>query len=236
MIHAGCYDAPTVAPYPEPWLIDDFSNTNGYPIDPHFEPWGCRPFDDAHPMSASDCNVTTDPYSTSDDHKTVLHLGAWLYPLSNDDIFDRAEVATYVRDAQEYDLRPYARFMFSWKIIIKPSAPLNLDLLRLKLQIFCTRTPAAHGGVPSRPFLVDPIAIPTPAAQPEDNDWVVGDVKLADFGPAEDLVGSDKVKYEQDCLAHADGFKFTIDSNYRVYEGYKARVDLYIDDVKLEPQ
>jgi hypothetical protein len=235
MIPAGCYDAPTVAPYPGPWLIDNFSDSNGYPTDPHFEPWGCRPSDEAHPIGDSDCNTRKDPDPASG-RTTVLHLGAWLYPMSNgDDTFTRAEVATYVRNGQEYDLRPYAQFTFSWKIIIDPNAPLRFDGMYLKVQIFCTRTPAADSSVPLLPFLLKPIQIFTHGPPtPEDNQWRDGDLRQLDFGKAE-LSGAE-AEYRNACLAHADGIKFTIDSTAKVYSGSKARFDLYVDDIILKPQ
>lgn len=232
MIHAGCYDAPTVAPYPEPWLIDDFSDPNGHPIDPHFEPWGCRPSDDAHPIGASDCNTMKDPDLSSG--RTVLHLGASLYPYSNgDDTFTRAEVATYVRGAQAYDLRPYDYFSFSWKILIDRRSPLDLGQTSLNAQIFCTRTPAADGKVPSKPFLLNQISIPI-----QDNYWIDDlDLKMAGFNPAEAARLADaSEKYRQDCLANADGIKFTIDSAKTVEFGKSVPFDLYVDDIMLKTQ
>ena len=226
---ACCYDAPTVNPYPGPWLIDDFSHGNGYPSDPHFERWGCRPFDEAHPIADSDCNVTSDPAGTPG-RETVLHLGARLYPPDNEnDTFARAEVATYVRQAEAYDFRVYSYLLFSWKLVFASGDAVDLSKILLKVQLFCSRASDADGALSSKPFIVKSINPTNQVGQWNNQEALDLSQFAATENPPDDQRGEVTV---DSCLACVDGIKITADSGGKPLVSAVV-LNLYVDDIKL---
>ena len=251
---AGCQDARTVNPYPGNWLIDDFEDADGFPkarfeaadgfSKARFERWGCWPLDGEHPIDADGCNRVPDPGLRNNDGNHVLHLGAALYPPmgDGDDTFTRAEVGTYVHDAQLLDLRPYlgshGSFWFSSKLVLKSGAADSLsgNSLYLKAELWCTsaRRVDVDGGLPTKPFVVKSIEykvanlIKFTDAPPQ---WISND--LSDFGTPE---LSNNAPDVQDCLARVNGIKITLDSNGQVQSNHEVKFDLFVDDISLQPK
>jgi hypothetical protein len=206
---AGCYDTPTVAPYPSNWLIDDFEGESGHPKAFGFEPWECRPQDTGHPIDS--CEVIPDPDASTN---KVLHLGAKLYPYEDGgDTFTRAEVATFTEWPQ--DLTSYAELelwaKLSWE---------GMALPNLKAQLSCIGVRLPGGGISTNPSLIIELT------EPQSN-WQHYSLQLADF--------LEKVT-STECLAHVDGIKITVDSNYQLKNGETERFNLYVDDIELVPK
>jgi hypothetical protein len=242
---AGCHDAGTVNPYPGTWLIDDFEAADGFPTDPSFERWGCRPLDGEHPIAASGCNRVVDldlhPDAGSNGNH-VLHLGAALYPMpteGHDDTFTRAEVGTYVPDALPLDLRPYSLFSFWWKVGLDPEAANSLDPLTLYLrpELSCTTARVGDAAVPKNPFVLGKVTIQVKTDPVESAvNWQNSILKTADFTNSE--YSSDQQglsTWLPKCLSRVDGIKITLDSNKAVKPNHKVNFDLYVDDISLQP-
>jgi hypothetical protein len=214
-ITAGCFDVHTVDPGRR--LIDNFTNPDGYPTDPSFERWACRPVDETRQILNRDCdsNITS-----IDGHESVLHLGATLFP--SDGTFTRAELITYAEMNQ--DLTPYAKFWFSWKLV--PGDSTLPAAMLLKVQLTCTSVRDADGGVNHNPRILWNVSTPKP-------DWQESSGGL----PAPDGFGqpeNDPPINQQDCLAHVDGIKVTVESDPTALQ--HQRFDLYVDDISLEPK
>lgn len=245
---AGCQDTTTVDPYPGSWLIDDFEASNGTPADPNFERWGCRPWDDQHPIEAEGCNVIPDPGSHAGVASNVLHLGTALYPLMPDDTFTRAEVLTWVRQAHILDLRPYRTLVLSWRIALMSDVAESLAVtsgqskrtIVLASQLLCTRTQPAAGSESGyyMPWIVFRDVVPVD----EGSSWNrAHSIDISAFGPSEkstmfSLPVWQKAAWVQDCLAQVDGIKITVDSNGAVLSGHTVPFDLYVDDILLQPR
>jgi hypothetical protein len=210
---AGCFDVHTVDP--RSWLIDDFKNRDGDPTDPSFERWACRPVDENHQIDNTDCNTTA-----IDHHDSVLHLGATLSPGDKD--FKRAELITSA--TLNHDLRPYARFWFSWKLEWGDQA-LSANAL-LKVQLTCTSFRDLDGAVSDNPCVVKTVSPnfgwngPIP-------------LELSTFDPPDDH--SPRTN-PQDCLTLVDGIKITVQSDATDQSAGPGRFDLYVDDITLEPR
>jgi hypothetical protein len=212
-ITASCFDVHTVDP--ERRLIDNFTNPDGDPTDPSFERWACRPVDETHQIGPHDCNITS-----IDTHESVLHLGATLIPGDKD--FTRAELITFADLTQ--DLTPYARFWFSWKLV-SDDPPLSAATL-LKVQLTCTSVWDADGGVNQYPRVLWTVVNPTFGWQESSAGLPARD----GFRPPEDFPTIN----QQDCLAHVDGIKITVESDPKQQQ--YPRFDLYVDDISLEPK
>lgn len=215
---AGCFDVhPVVGP--DPLLLDDFTDSNGYPSNYHFERWQCRPVDGNHPIDDQDCNITAD-YQT--DHDSVLHLGATLYPPGDlTGPFFRAEVVTYAAPGLNL-LSPdyYSSFVLSAKLEsrVQP-APFNPTLT---VQLMCTH--ATTKAVSSNPAVLAKLEYTY-------GTWERFERNLEEFKVPEDLPADEKVKV-QECLARVDGIKVTVDSSADTPSTF----DLYVDDIWLEPR
>jgi hypothetical protein len=212
---AGCFDVHTVDPGRR--LIDNFENLDGDPTDPSFERWACRPVDETHQMGSNDCNI-----SSIENHESVLHLGARLFP--GNEMFKRAELITSAEQPQ--DLTPYARFLFSWKLV-SGDPPLSAATL-LKVQLTCTSIRDADGRVSTNPCVVKTVL---DSYDPDRNsDWNGPlPLELSDFAPPEGFLPKPNL---QGCLARVDGIKITVQSDSSALASF----DLYVDDIGLEPK
>ncbi len=230
---AGCYDTPAREPYPGDWTVDDFQHDSGaaqpagYRL-PRLDQWECRPRDSAHPIDK--CEVIKDPGSSKnpdsfqDQPAMVLHLASTLLPAGEDDYFSRSEVATFIDPPQ--DLTGYASFFLRAKLDWSGAKP------NLKIQLTCSRVRDAHGGVTRNPCVL---------WQPEmcrdvSCDWISGlTLDLTGFKPPKELVDNGGAVNSNECLAHVDGIKITVDSNASTAEG-RVPFNLYVADLKFIPR
>jgi hypothetical protein len=206
---SSCFDVHQVAP--ERWIVDDFAAPDGGTrpdggAATGFEPWGCWPQKD------TDCEFTTV------DGRTVLHLGAVIFSAKDP---KRAEVATFA--APPIDLTPYNRLGFGAKLGVGMPAPLNL-----KVQLTCDSVLAKKDHQPT----ANPRILTTFA--PKDSEHLeLYDAVFEEFSvPADGQNPVDK----QDCLAHINSIKITVDFNYEAQIIEETRVDLSVDDIWLEPR
>lgn len=220
---SSCFDVRQVDPgY---WIIDDFDSPdggtrpNGGGAATGFERWGCWPQDKV-PIDNGDCNVIT----TVDGH-TALHVGATIEkpPI---DYSERAEVATFA--APPIDLTFYDQLGFNAALVVE--APNLFENLNLKVQLTCDSVLAETDRG------LEPTANPRvfTAFEPQhDGGWHRYDRLLEEFVvPQEDP----PIVNKQHCLAHVNGIKITVDFNSQVTKASSRRVDLYVDEIWLEPR
>ena len=231
-ITGGCFDVHKVDP--GRWLIDDFKSPDGDPTDPNFQRWACRPVDESGQIGNDNCKTT----SIDSNHKSVLHLGATLIP--GDSLFTRAELITYAEPNQ--DLTPYAKFWFSWKLV-SDDPLLSPSGTNLKVQLTCTSVRDAHG----KPVSTNPRVILTVSNyqavldyKKNHSDWDGWQQTSADLFGALGFWRPENTPVsninQQDCLAHVDGIKVTVESDTSVPQPQRASFDLYVDDISLEPK
>jgi hypothetical protein len=222
-IAAGCYSTPTVDPYPGPWRIDNFDDSNGDPEAPLFDHWECRPRDSSHPISK--CEVIADPVPDPDKPgNKVLHLGSTLWPLeAGRDYFTRSEVASFIE--RPLDLTPYGAIRFRVKLDVSPSlAPL------LKVQLSCTHQQSGGEGPSPTPCVIATVISDKQIDPSRYNSWLVLEPNLSKFSDPENTVGGVAA-----CLTGIDGIKITVDSDKKVENGRSEEFDLYVDDIELVP-
>jgi hypothetical protein len=223
-IVAGCQSAPTVNPYPEDWLIDDFEDGDGETEShgfaaPLLDHWECRPKDSTHPIS--ECKVTADPEPDPDHPQNkVLHLGSTLGPIEDGGEFTRSEVATFIDPPR--DLTAYKEFSLKVKLVGREAQP------RLKFQLSCVQVRAAGGGISPNPCILRYLE------KPPGRSWGTYGLDLAVFAPPDALNDGEGVA-PSECLAHVDGIKITVDSESNVPAGQTWTFDLYVDDIAFIP-
>jgi hypothetical protein len=217
----GCFDVHTVNS--RTWLVDDFENPNGTPLDFNFERWECRPNSNDHPIADEDCNITLDldPARLSKVLSKVLHLGATLYP--SDATFARSEVAT-VAAPPGLDLSSYGTFQLSAKLAPRDISSITPQLI---VQLVCkSACPSAARNSSNNPCSI------TRTVEYTAGSWEDHALDLSKFLPAGN---NSEVKNSDDCLTQVDGIKVTVDSSSAVLDGV-AKFDLYVDDIYLTPR
>jgi len=215
-IVAGCQSAPTVNPYPNDWLIDDFQGGDGYPAAPLFHHWECRPEDSSH--SISECKVIVYPEKSTN---KVLHLVSTLWPFeAGRDDFTRSEVASFTEGP--VDVTPYVAIKFWAKLDVSTSLmPL------LKVQLSCTHQLSGDGGPSLTPCVIATVITDKNTNPDAYGKWQEYRRKLRDFHNPEN--GTDVLP----CLTGVDGIKITVDSDKKIESGSSASFDLYVDDIKF---